>query len=135
MMFFANLVARTKTITFGTAVVNVPNHHPAMSPPRPPSSTTRQGPLHAGRRPGGLISDFELFKCPTYACNRMVVEAVDDPAHLDAGPAYTLAGEFWNAETGEPSCRRWRRLHAEAVSARRPADLGLARKPELLAAP
>jgi len=30
MMFFANLVARTKSITFGTAVINVPNHHPAI---------------------------------------------------------------------------------------------------------
>ena len=30
MMFFANLVHRTKHIKFGTAVINIPNHHPAI---------------------------------------------------------------------------------------------------------
>ena len=30
MMFFAGLLPRTKNITFGTAVINLPNHHPAI---------------------------------------------------------------------------------------------------------
>ena len=30
MMFFANLVARTKNISFGTAVINIPNHNPVI---------------------------------------------------------------------------------------------------------
>jgi alkanesulfonate monooxygenase SsuD/methylene tetrahydromethanopterin reductase-like flavin-dependent oxidoreductase (luciferase family) len=30
LMFFANLLPRTKNVTFGTAVINLPNHHPAI---------------------------------------------------------------------------------------------------------
>ena len=30
MMFFAGLLPQTKNITFGTAVINLPNHHPAI---------------------------------------------------------------------------------------------------------
>ena len=30
LMFFAHLIARTRNLTFGTAVINLPNHHPAV---------------------------------------------------------------------------------------------------------
>ena len=30
MMFFAGILPRTRNIAFGTAVINLPNHHPAI---------------------------------------------------------------------------------------------------------
>ena len=30
LMFLAGLVPQTKNLTFGTAVINLPNHHPAI---------------------------------------------------------------------------------------------------------
>ena len=32
LMFLAGLVPQTKNLRFGTAVINLPNHHPASSP-------------------------------------------------------------------------------------------------------
>ena len=51
-----------------------------------------------GIGPGGLISDFELFKNPDHeARNRMVVEAVDMIQRIwSQDPPYDLKGEFWN---------------------------------------
>ena len=39
-MFFARLLPRTKHVTFGTAVINLPNHHPAMVAAESHSSIT-----------------------------------------------------------------------------------------------
>ena len=51
-----------------------------------------------GVGPGGLISDFELFKLTDHgARNRMVVEAVDMIQRIWAqDPPYALKGEFWD---------------------------------------
>ncbi len=99
MMFFANLLARTKSIKFGTAVINLPNHHPAIV-----AAETAQfdhmskGRFLMGIGPGGLVSDFELFKNPdVHARNRMVVEAVDFIERIwSQDPPYELHGEFWD---------------------------------------
>jgi alkanesulfonate monooxygenase SsuD/methylene tetrahydromethanopterin reductase-like flavin-dependent oxidoreductase (luciferase family) len=101
MMFFANLVARTKNIRFGTAVVNVPNHHPAIVAAEAAQfDHMSKGRFMLGVGPGGLISDFELFKCPdVHARNRMVVEAVDFIKRIwSQDPPYDLKGEFWRIE-------------------------------------
>jgi alkanesulfonate monooxygenase SsuD/methylene tetrahydromethanopterin reductase-like flavin-dependent oxidoreductase (luciferase family) len=101
MMFFANLVARTKSITFGTAVINVPNHHPAIVAAEAAQfDHMSRGRFMLGVGPGGLISDFELFKCPdVHARNRMVVEAADFIQRIwTQDPPYALKGEFWNVE-------------------------------------
>jgi alkanesulfonate monooxygenase SsuD/methylene tetrahydromethanopterin reductase-like flavin-dependent oxidoreductase (luciferase family) len=101
MMFFAGLIARTKTIAFGTAVVNLPNHHPAIVAAEAAQiDHMSRGRFMLGVGPGGLISDFELFKCPdVHARNRMVIEAVDMIRRLwSQDPPYALKGEFWNIE-------------------------------------
>jgi alkanesulfonate monooxygenase SsuD/methylene tetrahydromethanopterin reductase-like flavin-dependent oxidoreductase (luciferase family) len=101
MMFFANLVARTKSITFGTAVINVPNHHPAIVAAEAAQlDHMSRGRFMLGVGPGGLISDFELFKCPdVHARNRMVVEAADFIQRIwSQDPPYALKGEFWTIE-------------------------------------
>jgi alkanesulfonate monooxygenase SsuD/methylene tetrahydromethanopterin reductase-like flavin-dependent oxidoreductase (luciferase family) len=101
MMFFANLIARTRTITFGTAVINVPNHHPAIVAAEAAQLDHMcKGRFMLGVGPGGLVSDFELFKCPdVHARNRMVIEAVDFIKRIwSQDPPYQLKGEFWNIE-------------------------------------
>jgi alkanesulfonate monooxygenase SsuD/methylene tetrahydromethanopterin reductase-like flavin-dependent oxidoreductase (luciferase family) len=101
MMFFANLIARTRRVSFGTAVVNIPNHHPAIVAAEAAQfDHMSKGRFMLGIGPGGLISDFELFKCPdVHARNRMVVEAADMIQRIwTQDPPYALKGEFWNVE-------------------------------------
>jgi alkanesulfonate monooxygenase SsuD/methylene tetrahydromethanopterin reductase-like flavin-dependent oxidoreductase (luciferase family) len=101
MMFFANLIARTKSISFGTAVVNIPNHHPAIVAAEAAQLDHMcKGRFMLGVGPGGLVSDFELFKNPdVHARSRMVVEAVDMIQRIwSQDPPYDLAGEFWNIQ-------------------------------------
>jgi alkanesulfonate monooxygenase SsuD/methylene tetrahydromethanopterin reductase-like flavin-dependent oxidoreductase (luciferase family) len=99
MMFFANLIARTKNITFGTAVINLPNHHPAVVAAEAAQLDHMcKGRFMMGVGPGGLVSDFELFKNPdVHARNRMVAEAMTFIEHIwSHDPPYDLNGEFWN---------------------------------------
>jgi alkanesulfonate monooxygenase SsuD/methylene tetrahydromethanopterin reductase-like flavin-dependent oxidoreductase (luciferase family) len=100
-MFFAGLLERAKRITFGTAVINLPNHHPAIVAAEAAQlDHMSRGRLMLGVGPGGLVSDFELFKVPdVHARNRMVVEAVDFIRRIwSQDPPYALEGEFWNIE-------------------------------------
>ncbi len=57
-----------------------------------------KGRFMLGIGPGGLISDFELFKLTDHAArNRMVVEAVDMIERIwSQDPPYDLKGEFWD---------------------------------------
>ena len=99
MMFFANLLPRTKHIQFGTAVINIPNHHPAIVAAECAQfDHMSKGRFLMGVGPGGLVSDFELFKNPDHnARNRMVIEAVDMIEKIwSQDPPYDLKGEFWN---------------------------------------
>jgi len=99
MMFFANLIARTKNITFGTAVINLPNHHPAVVAAEAAQLDHMcKGRFMMGVGPGGLVSDFELFKNPdVHARNRMVAEAMTFIEHIwSHDPPYDLKGQFWN---------------------------------------
>ena len=59
-----------------------------------------KGRFMLGVGPGGLVSDFELFKTTDHAArNRMVVEAVDMIEKIwSQDPPYDLKGEFWNIE-------------------------------------
>jgi alkanesulfonate monooxygenase SsuD/methylene tetrahydromethanopterin reductase-like flavin-dependent oxidoreductase (luciferase family) len=99
LMFFSNLLHRTKNISFGTAVINLPNHHPAIVAAECAQfDHMSKGRFMMGVGPGGLISDFELFKLTDHgARNRMVVEAVDMIQRIwSQDPPYDLKGEFWN---------------------------------------
>jgi alkanesulfonate monooxygenase SsuD/methylene tetrahydromethanopterin reductase-like flavin-dependent oxidoreductase (luciferase family) len=99
MMFFANLIARTSNIMFGTAVINLPNHHPAIVAAEAAQlDHMSRGRFMLGIGPGGLVSDFELFRNPdVHARNRMVVEAVDFIKRIwSQDPPFELEGEFWS---------------------------------------
>jgi len=97
MMFFASLLPHTKNITFGTAVINLPNHHPAIVAAEAAQfDHMSKGRFMLGVGPGGLVSDFELFNNPdVHARNRMVIEAVDFMQRIwSQDPPYDLQGEF-----------------------------------------
>ena len=137
LMFFADLLHRTKHITFGTAVINIPNHHPAIVAAECAQfDHMSRGRFMLGVGPGGLISDFELFKLTDHgARNRMVVEAVDMIRRdLVAGPALRAQGRVLGyLDQGRHQRQARRRLHAKALSAARgPAGVHLAGKPELV---
>lgn len=101
LMFLAGLVHRTKHLTFGTAVINVPLHHPAIIAAEAAQfDHMSKGRFVLGIGPGGLVSDFELFKQTDHAArNRMVVEAVGMIEKIwSQDPPYDLKGEFWNIQ-------------------------------------
>ena len=136
MMFFAGLLPHTKNIAFGTAVINLPNHHPAIVAAEAAQfDHMSKGRFMLGVGPGGLVSDFELFNNPdVHARNRMVIEAVDFIQRIwSQDPPYDLQGEFWQVrlKDGDHSRAR-RRLYAETLSDAGTPDLHLAGEPELL---
>jgi alkanesulfonate monooxygenase SsuD/methylene tetrahydromethanopterin reductase-like flavin-dependent oxidoreductase (luciferase family) len=98
LMFMAGLVPRTKTLRFGTGVINLPNHEPVIVAAEAAQfDHMSRGRLMLGVGPGGLLSDFELFRHPDVNVrNRKVVEAVRIMKQIWAqDPPYDIDGEFW----------------------------------------
>ncbi len=99
MMFMAGLVPRTKNLQFGTGVICLPHHDPVVV-----AAETAQfdhmsrGRVMLGVGPGGLSSDFVLFRHTDVAVrNRMVVESVRIMQQIwSQDPPYNIDGEFWN---------------------------------------
>ncbi len=99
MMFMAGLIPRTKNLHFGTGVICLPHHDPVVV-----AAETAQfdhmsrGRFMLGVGPGGLVSDFELFRHTDVAVrNRMVVESVRIMQQIwSQDPPYDIDGEFWN---------------------------------------
>src|SRR5579875_1201603 len=76
LQFMATLIPETKSIKFGTGVLNLPQHHPAQVAGNVALfDHLSDGRYIMGVGPGGLGSDFELFQ--TFDKNRseMMVEA------------------------------------------------------------
>ena len=62
LMFMAGLIAQTKNLTFGTAVICLPNHHPVkVAAEVAQFDHMSRGRFMLGIGVGGLFSDFELF--------------------------------------------------------------------------
>src|SRR6185437_1612429 len=98
-MFMASLVPRTSHLKFGTAVICLPSHDPVkVAAEVAQFDHMSKGRFMLGIGPGGLVSDFELFKTTDHAArNRMVVEAVGMIEKIwSQDPPYDLRGEFWN---------------------------------------
>lgn len=99
MMFMANLLSQTKNLKFGTGVVNLPNHDPAVVAAEVAQFDHMSGGnFMFGIGPGGLASDFELFNNQELDVrNRKVLESVDLIKKIwSQDPPYDLEGEFWN---------------------------------------
>ena len=80
LMFMASLVPRTKNLKFGTGVICLPNHDPAIVAAEVAQfDHMSRGRFMFGIGPGGLLSDFELFG----NADRGVRGAQGDGSHRD----------------------------------------------------
>ena len=100
LMFLAGLVPQTKNLTFGTAVINLPNHHPAIVAGEAAQFDHMSGGRFMfGVGSGGLASDFELFKIDPASRQRAFMESIDMILRIWAqDPPYDIQGEFWNVQ-------------------------------------
>jgi len=100
LMFLAGLVPQTKNLTFGTAVINLPNHHPAIVAGEAAQFDHMSGGRFMfGVGSGGLASDFELFKIDPATRQRAFMESIDMILRIWAqDPPYDIQGEFWNVQ-------------------------------------
>src|ERR1700683_3860097 len=97
LMFMAGLVPRTKNLTFGTGVICLPNHDPAIvSAEVAQFDNMSRGRFMLGIGPGGLLSDFELFGNADRGVRaRKTMEAIATMKRIWAqGPPYDFPGEF-----------------------------------------
>ena len=135
LMFLAGLVPQTKTITFGTAVINLPNHHPAIVAAEAAQFDHMSGGRFLfGVGSGGLAPDFELFDVfDGPVRQRKFLESIDLILKIWAqDPPYDLQGEFWNIQIKKVDRAGARlRRHAEAAAEAAPAGPCLDRQPRI----
>ena len=101
LMFMAGLVPRTKNLTFGTAVICLPNHHPVkVAAEVAQFDHMSRGRFMLGIGIGGLYSDFELFdNVDRKVRERKVMESIGMIERIWAqDPPYEFKGEFWNVQ-------------------------------------
>ena len=104
MMFMAGLVPRTKRLTFGTAVICLPNHDPVkVAAEVAQFDHMSRGRFMLGIGPGGLVSDFELFNNADFGVRtRKVMESIGMIQRIwSQDPPYVLDGEFWNVRLAD----------------------------------
>ncbi len=98
LMFMASLVPRTKNLSFGTAVICLPNHHPVkVAAEVAQFDHMSRGRFMFGIGVGGLFSDFELFDNADRAVRgRKAMEALAMIRRIwSQDPPYEFKGEFW----------------------------------------
>src|SRR5215831_17240530 len=133
LMFMAALIARTKNLTFGTAVICLPNHHPVkVAAEVAQFDHMSRGRFMLGIGVGGLFSGAVRQRRPQSARAQSDGSDRDDRTHLGAGSALRAQGRFLvgAAQTRDHSGAR-HRLHAEAVAQKRAADLDVGVEPQL----
>src|SRR5438552_2633343 len=100
LIFLASLASRTKQITFGTGVINLPQIHPAtVAAHAAMFDHLVRGRFIMGIGPGGLASDLEMFDLGQAADQRpqMVLESIDTILKLwREDPPYRIDGKYWN---------------------------------------
>jgi alkanesulfonate monooxygenase SsuD/methylene tetrahydromethanopterin reductase-like flavin-dependent oxidoreductase (luciferase family) len=98
LMFMASLIRQTKRIKFGTGVIALPNHHPAIVAAEIAQfDHLSKGRLLFGIGPGGLASDMELFQVldNAYRSERMM-ESIDTILKIwSQDPPYDIPGKHW----------------------------------------
>lgn len=98
LMFLATVIPETTAIKLGTAVVNIPHHHPAhLAAQVAMFDQLSGGRCLFGIGPGGMASDAELFKSTPEKRGRMMIECIDAMIAIwTQDPPYEIEGEFWN---------------------------------------
>lgn len=97
LMFMAGLIHRTKLL-FGTGVINLPNHHPAIVAAEVAQFDHMSGGrLMLGIGAGGLASDFELFgDIEPIERGKRMLEAIETIQAIWAtDPPYDIPGRTW----------------------------------------
>src|SRR5260221_6388563 len=98
LQFMATLIPITRSIRFGTSVLNLPQHHPAVVA----GNCAMFDHLSAGRfimgiGPGGLGSDFKLFKGMDKNRSEMMVEAIENLHKIwGSHTPYPIPGKYWD---------------------------------------
>jgi alkanesulfonate monooxygenase SsuD/methylene tetrahydromethanopterin reductase-like flavin-dependent oxidoreductase (luciferase family) len=97
LQFMATLIHETKQIKFATGVINLPQHHPAnVAGDVAQFDHLSNGRYVMGVGPGGLISDFELFKTAEKNRSEMMVESVRIIHEIwKSDPPYNITGKYW----------------------------------------
>jgi alkanesulfonate monooxygenase SsuD/methylene tetrahydromethanopterin reductase-like flavin-dependent oxidoreductase (luciferase family) len=101
LMFMASLIARTKNLSFGTAVICLPSHHPVkVAAEVAQFDAMSRGRFMLGVGIGGLYSDFELFgNSDRKVRERKAMESIGMIERIWAqDPPYDLDGEFWSVK-------------------------------------
>ena len=104
LMFMAGLVPRTKNLKFGTGVICLPNHDPAIVAAEVAQfDHMSRGRFMLGIGPGGLLSDFELFDNADRGVRaRKTMEAIATMKRIWAqDPPYDLPAEFRSVQIKE----------------------------------
>ncbi len=104
LLFLASALHLTKRITLGTGVLNLPQHHPARAACEVAQfDHMSEGRLLLGIGPGGLRSDFELFKTEDHAARpQMALESIDMMIKIwSQDPPYEIKGKFWDVSLKE----------------------------------
>jgi alkanesulfonate monooxygenase SsuD/methylene tetrahydromethanopterin reductase-like flavin-dependent oxidoreductase (luciferase family) len=98
LQFMATLIPQTKSIKFATGVINIPQHHPAQIAGNVAQfDHLCRGRYIMGVGPGGLGSDFELFKVFDKNRSEMMLEAIDIVHKIwDSDPPYHISGQYWD---------------------------------------
>lgn len=97
LMFMASLLPRTRNLVFGTAVLNLPNRHPAVIAAEAALfDHLSRGRFIMGIGPGGLASDFELFgNSDGRVRERRTLETIDAIERIwSQDPPYDIPGEY-----------------------------------------
>lgn len=101
MMFMASLLRQTKNIVFGTGVVSLPNHHPAIVAAEAAQfDHLSRGRFIFGIGPSGLASDHELFgNVDPVIRGERLMESIDTILKIWAqDPPYDIKGKHWHVK-------------------------------------
>ncbi len=104
LIFLATLIRETRTIRFGTGVINLPHHHPVtIASHAALFDQLAEGRFLFGIGPGGLISDAEMYGHNDQAeRQRMMLAAIDIIVALWRGePPYRFETEWWDIALDE----------------------------------
>ncbi|MCY4230826.1 MAG: LLM class flavin-dependent oxidoreductase [Alphaproteobacteria bacterium] len=104
LIFLATLIRETRTIRFGTGVINLPHHHPVtIASHAALFDQLAEGRFLFGIGPGGLISDAEMYGHNDVAeRQRMMLAAIDIIVALWRGePPYRFETEWWDIALDE----------------------------------
>ena len=104
LMFLATVIDQTRQINFGTAVIGLPHHHPAIVAGEVAMfDQLSEGRCLLGIGPGSLMSDAEIFDNMDVPRRiKMMLEAIDTIVAIwSQDPPYRIKGEYWDISLEE----------------------------------